>query len=79
MAANLAWLKERGVAVVYTPFVESDDRYKWHAKQGNDNIIRLYRLVHDYFTKTKGLDNLVWAYHTTQREGALQAYYPGDR
>jgi hypothetical protein len=23
-----------GVAVVYTPFVESDDRNKWHAKQG---------------------------------------------
>jgi hypothetical protein len=78
MAANLAWLKERGVTVVYTPFVESDDRTKWHAKQGSENIIGLYRLVHDYFTKTKGLDNIVWAYHTTQRSGALQANYPGD-
>lgn len=78
MAANLQWLKEQGVAVVYTPFVESDDRYKWHAKQGPGNIIQLYRLVHRHFTVTRGLDNLVWAYHTTQRKGALQECYPGD-
>lgn len=78
MAANLQWLKQQGIAVVYTPFVESDDRNKWHAKQGAENIIELYRLVHRYFTDTKHLDNLVWAYHTTQRDGALQACYPGD-
>ncbi|MCC7376222.1 MAG: hypothetical protein IT581_16305 [Verrucomicrobiales bacterium] len=78
MAANLQWLKDRGIAVVYTPFVESDDRNKWHAKQGPENIIKLYRLVHRHFTVTKHLDNIVWAYHTTQRNGALQACYPGD-
>lgn len=64
--------------MVYTPFVESDDRNKWHAKQGAENIIGLYRLVHRYFTDAKGLTNLVWAYHTTQRNGALEACYPGD-
>ncbi len=79
MADNLQWLKEQGVAVVYTPFVESDDRYKWHAKQGPENVIELYRVVHRHFTEVRGLDNLVWAYHTTQRDGALQACYPGDQ
>lgn len=78
MAANLQWLKARGLVVVYTPFVELDDRNKWHAKDGPKNGIRLYRLVHDYFT-AKGLDNLIWAFHTTQRAGALQEYYPGDQ
>ncbi|MCP5523472.1 MAG: hypothetical protein H7A46_18195 [Verrucomicrobiales bacterium] len=78
MAANLRWLKDRGIPVVYTPFVESDDRNKWHAKNGSDAIIRLYRLVHDYFENTQGLDNLIWAYHTTQNNGALQRCYPGD-
>ncbi|MGM0490952.1 MAG: glycoside hydrolase family 26 protein [Planctomycetota bacterium] len=78
MAANLQWLKDQGIAVVYTPFVESDDRNKWHAKQGSESIIRLYRLVHDYFETTKGLDNIIWAYHTTQRDGALKRCYPGD-
>lgn len=78
MAANLQWLKDEGVTVVYTPFVESDDRNKWHAKQGATNVVELYRIVHRYFTGTKGLDNIVWAYHTTQRDGALQACYPGD-
>jgi len=78
MAANLLWLKERGIPVVYTPFVESNDRNKWHAKGGSDRIIKLYRLVHDYFKISKGLDNIIWAYHTTQGKGALIDYYPGD-
>ena len=78
MASNLLWLQDRGIAVVYTPFVESDDRNKWHAKQGPENIVELYRRVHRYFTTTKHLTNIVWAYHTTQRNGALQACYPGD-
>ena len=77
MAANFQWLKDRGVVVVYTPFVELDDRNKWHAKDGPHNGIRLFRLVHDHFT-AKGLDNILWAYHTTQNAGALQQYYPGD-
>ena len=78
MAANLKWLKDQGIVVVYTPFVESDDRNKWHAKEGSKNIINLYRLVHDYFTNNKGLDNIIWAYHTTANHGALEKYYPGD-
>ncbi|MHB1307167.1 MAG: glycosyl hydrolase [Limisphaerales bacterium] len=78
MAANLQWLKDRGIPVIYTPFVESDDRNKWHAKQGSEAIIRLYRLVHDYFNTTKQLDHILWAYHTTQNSGALERCYPGD-
>lgn len=78
MAANLRWLKDRGIPVVYTPFVESDDRNKWHAKQGPEAIIPLYRLVHDYFQGTQRLDNVIWAYHTTQNDGALERCYPGD-
>ena len=78
MAANLQWLKDQGIPVVYTPFVESDDRNKWHAKQGPAQIIKLYRLVHDYLTASKGLDNVIWAYHTTQNHGALEKCYPGD-
>lgn len=63
---------------IQTPFVESDDRFKWHAKQGGDVIIRLYRLVHDYFHVDKKLDHILWAYHTTQNDGALARCYPGD-
>lgn len=78
MAANLEWLKKQGIVVVYTPFVESDDRNKWHAKQGSETIIQLYRVVRDYYKNTKQLDNIIWAYHTTQNSGALQRCYPGD-
>ncbi|HQH25739.1 MAG TPA: glycosyl hydrolase [Bacteroidales bacterium] len=77
MVSNLRWLGDQGITVVYTPFVELNDRNKWHAKEGSKNAIRLYRLVHDYF-EGKGLKNIIWAYHTTQGEGALEEYYPGD-
>lgn len=77
MANSMQWLKERGITVIYTPFVELNDKNKWHAREGSKNGIRLHRLVHDYFT-SKGLDNILWAYHTTQGHGALEEYYPGD-
>lgn len=77
MALNMKWLKDKGISVVYTPFVELNDKNKWHAREGSKNAIRLHRLVHDYFT-ARGLDNIIWAYHTTQGNGALEEYYPGD-
>jgi mannan endo-1,4-beta-mannosidase len=77
MALNLQWLQDLGIPVVYTPFVELNDANKWHAREGNKNAIRLYRLVHDYFT-AKGLTGIIWAYHTTQGHGALEEFYPGD-
>jgi mannan endo-1,4-beta-mannosidase len=77
MANNMQWLKDKGITVVYTPFVELNDKNKWHAREGSKNGIRLYRLIHDYFA-AKGLDNILWAYHTTKGHGALEEYYPGD-
>lgn len=78
MSANLKWLGGQGVVVVYTPFVELNDHNKWHARNSRDLAVKLYRLVHDYYTDTKGLNNIIWAYHTTQGVGALEEYYPGD-
>ncbi|MDV3309041.1 MAG: glycoside hydrolase family 26 protein [Cyclobacteriaceae bacterium] len=78
MAANIKWLEDQGIPVIYTPFVELDDSNKWHTKGGREAGIRLYRLVHDYFTNEKKLANIIWAYHTTQRQNALPDHYPGD-
>jgi hypothetical protein len=77
MVLDLKWLQDKGIPVVYTPFVELNDSNKWHAREGKKNAVRLYRLVHDYFT-AKGLNNILWAYHTTSGNGALEDYYPGD-
>jgi len=79
MALNLQWIKDQGIPVIYTPFVELDDsNSKWHPKDGRENAIKLYQLVHDYFTYEKKLDNILWAYHTRETDGALKAFYPGD-
>ncbi|MFC2124766.1 glycoside hydrolase family 26 protein [Bacteroidota bacterium] len=79
MATNLQWLEDQNIPVIYTPFVELDDNNsKWHPKDGRENAIKLFRLVHDYFSVNKGLDNIIWAYHTRESDGALESFYPGD-
>ena len=78
MAANLKWLGDQEIPVIYTPFVELDPTRKWHSRDGRENAINLYRLVNDYFTATKNLDNILWGYHTTGKAGMLGEYYPGD-
>ena len=84
MAANFQWLEDQKVPVIYTPFVELDG--KWYPKDGRENAVKLYRLVHDYFTEIKGLDNIIWAYHTMEDskhpstpENVMESYYPGDK
>jgi mannan endo-1,4-beta-mannosidase len=77
MAANMKQLEKWKVPVIYTPFVELDHGKKWFGTDGKQNAIRLHRLVHDYFVKTKGLKNILWGYHTGSN-GRLKAFYPGD-
>ncbi len=39
-------------------------------EEGSENAIKLYRLVHDVFTRTEGARHILWAYHTTLNHGA---------
>jgi mannan endo-1,4-beta-mannosidase len=77
MAENLKWLQDQGISVIYTPYVELDNRGKWFGTDGKANAIKLHRMIHDYFEQTKGLSNLIWAYHTGSK-GNMKDFYPGD-
>jgi mannan endo-1,4-beta-mannosidase len=78
MAAGLQELREAGVVVLWRPFHEMNGDWFWWGGQEPDTFIKVWRHMFDYFTKTKGLDNLLWVYSPNHGEKTA-AYYAGDR
>jgi mannan endo-1,4-beta-mannosidase len=77
LAAGLQELKTAGVVVLWRPFHEMNGGWFWWGAQPPATFIRVWRQMFDYFTKTKGLDNLLWVY--SPNHGPKTAdYYPGD-
>lgn len=75
-ASALSKLQNAGVAVLWRPFHEFDGQWFWWGKGGSENFIKLWRMMYDYFTNEKGLNNLIWVlgYSGTVKDG----WYPGD-
>ncbi len=75
-AAALAELRDAGVAVLWRPFHEFDGKWFWWGKGGSENFVKLWRMMYNYFTAEKGLNNLIWVlgYADDVRDG----WYPGD-
>ena len=62
IAVYLQELKEAGVEVLWRPLHEQNQTVFWWNSQGPAKTAALWRRLHDYLTKTKGLDNLVWVW-----------------
>ena len=78
MAAGLQQLRDAGVVVLWRPFHEMNGDWFWWGGQKPEVMIRLWRQMFDYFTKTKHLNNLLWVYSPGSGTRTA-AYYPGDR
>ena len=77
LAAALQELRAAGVVVLWRPFHEMNGGWFWWGGKPPAAFIRLWRQMFDYFTATKGLDNLLWVY--SPNHGPKTAdYYPGD-
>lgn len=77
LAEGLRELRDAGVVVLWRPFHEMNGGWFWWGAKDPGVFIRVWRHMFDYFTRTKGLDNLLWVYSPNQ--GAkVSAYYPGD-
>ena len=76
-AAGLQELKEAGVVVLWRPFHEMNGGWFWWGKKDSATFVRVWRQMFDYFTKVKGLDNLLWVYGPNMGEHTAD-YYPGD-
>ena len=90
IAGGLQELRDAGVVVLWRPFHEMNGGWFWWswdkgARISPGQFSRLWRHMYDYFTKTKGLDNLLWIYSPDGQESEpppswelpIMHYYPG--
>ncbi|MCC8243045.1 glycosyl hydrolase [Saccharothrix luteola] len=74
-AASLQQLENAGAAVIWRPFHEAGGTWFWWSKEGGAQYNRLWRFMYNYFTNTKGLNNLVWLHGYNGQPQA--SFYPG--
>ncbi len=77
IAAGLQELKDAGVVVLWRPFHEMNGDWFWWGAKDPASFIKIWRHMFDYFSKTKGLDNLIWVY-SPNHGNKTAAYYAGD-
>lgn len=75
-AGELQQLQDAGAAVLWAPFHESQPNgWFWYAKGSSEQLVQMWRLMFDYLTKTKGINNLVWIFPSSGSPNA--SIYPG--
>ncbi len=78
IAVHLQDLKTQGVAVLFRPLHEMNQgSFWWGGRKGENGTRKLYQITHDYLTKTKGLDNLVWIWDVQDLSWDFAEYNPG--
>jgi hypothetical protein len=60
IAAHLKKLQDANVPVIWRPYHECSGGWFWWDKNGGEGFQKLWRYMFDYFTKIKGLNNLIW-------------------
>lgn len=74
-AAQLQQAQAANVPILWRPFHEAGGTWFWWSKEGGSQYNRLWRFMFDYYTRVKGLHNLVWMHPFN---GSPQAsFYPG--
>ncbi|TYP71312.1 glycosyl hydrolase [Paenibacillus methanolicus] len=76
-AVGLQDLENAGVTVLWRPFHEMNGDWFWWGNQDAAAFKNAWIQMYNYFTVTKGLDNLIWIYAPDFSRGNRTAYYPG--
>jgi len=81
VATGLAEFRDAGIPVLLKPLHEQNGRWFWWGRRPRADYIALWRQMHDYFTITKGLTNVLWVFQGSDipHDGVpADYYYPGD-
>lgn len=73
MAELLQGFADKHIPILWRPFHEAEGDWFWWGVKGMDVARNLYRLMFDYYTREKHLDNLIWVWNNPRPEG-----YVGD-
>jgi hypothetical protein len=74
-AGELLKLQAANAAVIWRPFHEAGGTWFWWSMEGASQYKRLWIFMYDYFTTTKGLNNLIWLHPFDGTPPA--AFFPG--
>ncbi len=70
------------IPVLFRPFHECTGKWFWWGTERctDDEYIKLYRLTHEYLSKKKGVNNILWVYNTDRvsSEDEYTKRYPGN-
>lgn len=81
-ANELQKYEDAGVVVLWRPYHEMNMGWNWWSALGISNYKKLYQFMHNYFTNTRKLDNILWVYAPSGLRGApgerASEWYPGD-
>lgn len=77
VADGLEALRKKGVVVLWRPFHEMNGGWFWWGAQEPAAFRRVWRHMFEYFSKDRGLDNLLWVFSPNHGDNAAD-YYPGD-
>lgn len=81
VAAGLTTLRDAGVPVLFKTLHEQNGAWFWWGRRPRADYIGAWRQMHDYFTITKGLTNLLWVFQGSDGPHdtvPADYYYPGD-
>jgi mannan endo-1,4-beta-mannosidase len=79
IAVYLQDLKDSGVAVLFRPQHEMNQGvFWWGGRTGPNGTSKLYQITHDYLTRDKGLDNIVWVWSVQDLSWDFDQYNPGS-
>ena len=89
VANHLTTLRDAGVVVLFRPFSEMNGTWFWHGNKPRSQWTALWRDLHDHFTFTRGLTNLLWVYESDSNSHLIAGlqnssgtmvdyYFPGD-
>lgn len=82
-ADTLQLLEDADVPVLWRPLHEIDGGWFWWTdKQTPEHTARLWRIMYDYFTHERKLDNLIWVYSAGVGNKAAEyrrRFYPGTQ
>ncbi len=80
-ADTLQVLEDADIPVLWRPLHEIDGGWFWWTdKETPENTAKLWRMMFDYFTRQRKLDNLIWVYSAGVGKKTLEyrkGFYPG--
>ena len=82
IADGLKELQDAGVVVIWRPFHEMNGAWFWWSRQTPDDFSALWQHMFSYFTKERGLNNLLWGYspnvNGSKESNPVTYFWPGD-